>query len=80
MAAIRRLARRGHVVPAANRASAGAAADVSFGKRWFAGTFQRDEERRALSLRNLTSFRDILAMSSNGRLVENRRASQKRVD
>lgn len=30
----------------------------------FGGAFQRDEERRVLSLRNLTSFRDILAVPS----------------
>ena len=35
-------------------------------KGWFERAFQRDEERRILSLRNLTSFRDVLAVPSNG--------------
>jgi hypothetical protein len=41
-------------------------ANTNLKKRWFADAFQRDEERRVLSLRNLTSFRDILAVPSNG--------------
>ncbi len=35
--------------------------------RWFDGAFQRDEERRVLSLRNFTSFRDVLIVPSNGK-------------
>lgn len=42
------------------------------------GVFQRDKERCVLSPGNLTSFRDVLAVPSNARLVENSRPSQNR--
>ena len=41
-------------------------ADYLVWKPWFDGAFQCDEERRVLSPGNLTSFRDILAVPSNG--------------
>ena len=46
------------------------------GKPSLDDAFQCDDELRVLSPRNLTSFRDVLAVPSNGRLVENRRPSQ----
>jgi hypothetical protein len=46
---------------------------------WFDDVFQCDEERLVPSPRNLTSFRDVLAVPSNARLVENGRPSQIRV-